>query len=46
MRGKLKLVEHVAEGLAEQVSKDMSQREQKIRMEYEHKMKRLVNQST
>lgn len=46
MRGKLKLVEHVAEGLAQQVSKDISQREQRIRMEYEQKMKRLVNQST
>lgn len=42
MRGKLKLVEHVAEGLAQQVKVEMSERERKIREEYEQKMKRLV----
>ena len=42
MRGQLKLVEHVAEGLAQQVNKEMSDRERKIREEYELKMKRLV----
>ena len=42
MRGKLKLVDHVAEGLAEKVNKEMSERERKIREEYELKMKRLV----
>ena len=42
MRGKLLLVDHVAEGLAEKVNKEMSERERKIREEYELKMKRLV----
>ena len=42
MRGQLKLVEHVAEGLGQQVNKEMSDRERKIREEYELKMKRLV----
>ena len=44
MRGKLLLVEHVAasEGLAEKIKKEMSERERKIREEYELKMKRLV----
>ncbi len=38
MRGKLKVIEHVAGEMAQHVS----EKEKQIRMEYEQKMKRLV----
>lgn len=41
-RVKLKLAENLAEQLAEKVNKDISDKEEKLRLEYEDKMRRYI----